>query len=944
MNNHQITPLTTGVRDSGRLLFGAVLMGACLLTSAHASPEKAALFYEDALRRFDQKDLRGSVVQLKNALQEDNRMLAAHLLLGKALLKEGEVKAAEAAFEEALKQGVNRAEVVLPLGQIYLILGRPEAVIERIGTAGLSSSLQVEVLTLRGNAYFEMGNNTLATQSFNQARTLDPLSASPVMAEIPMLLASGQLEKARANAAKAIELAPNNASAWNIYGTLKHLGFDANGALTAYDRALALEPGHVDARVARAGLLIDLKREADARKELDYLVTTAPDEPRAAYLRALLAAKQGDQQATVKALGEIIAIVDALPPKWLARREQILMAGALAHHALGNRVKAGDYAKTLVAGNSRNLAARKLLATVYVESGDYRSALPLLEALQKAAPEDPQVMFLLGSVHMAQRRYQLASELLENAAARTGSAEMNRALAFNQLGLGRVDLGVANLEKAWAADPGDLQAGMTLALIHVRSGQPQKAIQTAEALAKRHPANPAVLNFLASIRMAAGDKSGARAAYMQVLAKDPAFRPAQLNLVKLDVGEQRFDAARRQLDAMLAKRHNDPDALFEYGLLEQAAGRTGEAIRHLKKANEVQRREPRAGLLLVELYLGQQQNGEAMAAAKDLAARFSEDLNVQLALGRVMLANGDAVGARSVFNGATRLAGYNAVAQVGIARWQLAAGNPDGAHHSVQKALQGQPDDLAALVLAVEVDMHHTDAARADAALKVLTTKHPKRVETTLVTADLAMARKQYPLAVAAYRKALAQEESSANALQLARAHVGADEADKAAAFLDGWVKSRPKDLAAQKALAEAQFRAGQLAAARQTYARVSAAAPNEAPMLNNYANLLLQLKDPAAKMVAEKALNLVPDHPSYLDTMGWILVQQGQTEAGLRYLREARLRSPENGEIRFHLAWALMGGGRKDEAREELKAALVGPGRVANQPMVSQLKKELGL
>ena len=62
---------------------------------------------------------------------------------------------------------------------------------------------------------------------------------------------------------------------------------------------------------------------------------------------------------------------------------------------------------------------------------------------------------------------------------------------------------------------------------------------------------------------------------------------------------------------------------------------------------------------------------------------------------------------------------------------------------------------------------------------------------------------------------------------------------------------------------------------------------------LNNYANLLLQLNDPAAQATAEQALKLDPDNPNFADTLGWILVQGGQTEAGLRYLREARLRSP---------------------------------------------------
>ena len=96
----------------------AFVMGIGLPASVLASPEKASSYYEDALKRYEKNEMPAAVIQLKNALQQDSKMLAAHLLLGKALLRNGDLKGAEAAFEEALKQGVNRGEVALPLGQI----------------------------------------------------------------------------------------------------------------------------------------------------------------------------------------------------------------------------------------------------------------------------------------------------------------------------------------------------------------------------------------------------------------------------------------------------------------------------------------------------------------------------------------------------------------------------------------------------------------------------------------------------------------------------------------------------------------------------------------------------------------------------------------------------------------------------------------------------------
>ncbi|MBY0235321.1 MAG: hypothetical protein K2W93_10090, partial [Burkholderiaceae bacterium] len=103
----RLLPITSPASALRPLLL-AMLLGASL-GAAQASPEKAAKFYEDALQRFEKGDLSGASIQLKNTIQEDKQMLAAHLLLGKVLFKSGELKGAEAAFEEAVRRGVNRA-------------------------------------------------------------------------------------------------------------------------------------------------------------------------------------------------------------------------------------------------------------------------------------------------------------------------------------------------------------------------------------------------------------------------------------------------------------------------------------------------------------------------------------------------------------------------------------------------------------------------------------------------------------------------------------------------------------------------------------------------------------------------------------------------------------------------------------------------------------------
>jgi len=103
--------------SSAPRLLRPLVLGMLLLSGSNwslAAADKASTYYEDGQRRFERGDLPGAIIQLKNSIQEDQKMLAAHLLLGKVLLGQGELKAAEAALEEALKQGVSRSEVAFP--------------------------------------------------------------------------------------------------------------------------------------------------------------------------------------------------------------------------------------------------------------------------------------------------------------------------------------------------------------------------------------------------------------------------------------------------------------------------------------------------------------------------------------------------------------------------------------------------------------------------------------------------------------------------------------------------------------------------------------------------------------------------------------------------------------------------------------------------------------
>ena len=81
----------------GGTLLAASMLGFCVVS--HAADSRATKYYEDALSRYEKKDIDGAIIQLKNALQIEPKQVPALVLLGKALLKNYDPIGAEVTFD-----------------------------------------------------------------------------------------------------------------------------------------------------------------------------------------------------------------------------------------------------------------------------------------------------------------------------------------------------------------------------------------------------------------------------------------------------------------------------------------------------------------------------------------------------------------------------------------------------------------------------------------------------------------------------------------------------------------------------------------------------------------------------------------------------------------------------------------------------------------------------
>lgn len=905
----------------------AVALLLALSGPVRADSAQASRYYEDALKRFERRDVDGAILQLKNALQQDARMLAVHVLLGKALLSRSEAAAAEIEFNEALQLGIDRAEVAEPLARALVAQGKQAEVFKRPGLApeGLPDPVRQGLLLVRAAAASDLGDPARAQALIDQARAIDPTRADAWLAEVPLRLRARQFAQAEAAAERALQLAPGQAEALYQKATIAHVQGRLDEALKGYERAIAAEDRHLESRLARAGILVDQGNADDASAELQRALKQAPSEPRALYLRAVLAERRGDGAGARQALTSITAQLDPVPIDYIRYRPQALMLNGLAHFGLDEPEKARPYlehAQKL----QPNSPVSKLLAQVYARDNQLDRAGDMLESYLKAFPNDRQALVMMASLQMAQGRHARATTLMQEALRGRDAPEFHTALGLALLRGGQAGNAAESLEKAFQRDPGQAYAGLSLATLHLRDGRPAQAVAVADRLVKQLPKNPSAWMMQGVARRAAGDLDGARQSFQQALRLDGTLTEPQLGLARLEIAQRQFDAAQQRLDSLLRADERNIDALYERALLAEARGQAADVQRWLSKATDISGpRQTRADQALVAWLMRQDQPAAAMEAARRLLAKAPDDQAAMITYARAQLANRDAAGARATLTGAARRAGFDPQTLTDIAALQAQAQDLPGAAYNLDKALGTAPQHVAALSLSASVALRQGDVAKAERQARQLVQLRPKEAAGQLLLADVAQAQGRPAQALDALRKAHELQQSSGTLLALMRALAVQDTGGRAAQELaERWLKSNPKDVGAWKALGNAQARASVFPAARRSYETALQLRGNDAETLNNLANVLIRLGDAAAAAaIADRALAADSRHPAVIDTAGWAHHLAGNRDRGLQLLRDARLRQPDNPEIRYHLAAALAQAGRKDEAREELAVAL---------------------
>jgi putative PEP-CTERM system TPR-repeat lipoprotein len=457
----------------------------------------------------------------------------------------------------------------------------------------------------------------------------------------------------------------------------------------------------------------------------------------------------------------------------------------------------------------------------------------------------------------------------------------------------------------------------------IKNKQFDRALKAVKTLEKQQPENSDLIVLEGTIHVAKGDSANARKSFERALALQPTSNAARSALAQLDLKEKQPKDAVQQYQAILAKDGSNLQAMLGLAAVAAANGEDAEYVAWLEKASKAQPSAAEPRVLLANYYLKKNDPRKALTTAQSAQSINPSEPRTLEVLATAQLAVGDTRSAVSTLGDLARLQPNDPAVRYKLASAQEANQDPQAARASLNEALALKPDHLPSEMALASLELSAGNDAEALKIAQRIQEQYPNATAGFGVQGDVLMAQKQFESALRAFEKAWRIDQNGLLAIKIHQALSAAGDVQGADKRLLQWLSAHPREDLVRTYLAATYLQTGRHQQAIEQYQIVLKGDPKNIVVLNDLAWTYQQVKDPRALATAESAYQLQPDNPRVIDTLGWILVERGQTRRAVELLQRAVDKDPKSPDARYHLASALAKSGDKTRARRELEALL---------------------
>jgi len=878
-----------------------------------------------------------ALVDLRRVLDSSPENLDAQLLLVDVLIALGDNGAAREQLEQAIAAGAPASATESRQIRVLLALADREA--SRKALAGSRTLSAAQRAAFEGRLHLLERRPQEAQDAFDRALAADPAMDEAALGKVEALAARGLRNEALQTVDALLARKPDIGRAWIIKGALSAQAGDYQAAAKAL--STSLEPGkglsRVDVVQAHAQLIESYLASGSldaARQSLGAFEAAAGETAAVGYSRARVALAGGDPDTAVNELRKLAQAV----PQFMAGR--LLLASALLEQ--GSNEQAFAEAMRNVLEFSESDEPRLSLARIQLAMGRAADAEETLQPLIARKPPNPLAISALADMRIRRGEAVAGASLLEQTVAQQPNPRLQLQLATAYLASGEPKRAIEILDHV--RDP---KLSATRDRLHViATAALQGSVSAAkelDAAVARYPQDVDLLLMAAAYHAGREEIDRARSYLLRAREVRPDDTTLMLALSRLELSAGNVEEAEEAAQAALTRMPNDASAMMLMASIAARRGSAGADVdAWLNRAKLANPKSLEVRMALAQRAVARGNTAEARAILEEAARAAPTDAATLMALAEVNASAGRYTEAMESLREAAKARPDSPVVLLTMAKVQLAAKDTAGARKTLQQALEIAPRSLpvASTLAALEVS-----AGNVPAALEVVRRVRradPEGVASLALEGDVYMSAKRPADAAKVFATAYQRSASAQLATRAAQAKVAAG-LPGAQNELADWLTRHPDDVTARRTMAEYLMSTGKRDAAIHELEQVVALRPQDAGALNNLAWLYHETGDSRALATAEKAYAAAPKVGAVADTYGWILIQGGKTDEGVRILGEAAELDPRDPQIQFHLAYALSETGERQRAREILQS-LVSSGRsFESLPQARALLTKLG-
>lgn len=826
-----------------------------------------------------QGQLRAAMIEAKNAIQLQPHNAAGY----KALSQIYNYMGAYGATQELLEKIVDRyPETATLLAEAYLHTQKNRSALELLNNhPAQEPAEQYQQWILRGRAQIPLGDRSGFESTLAQLAQHENSQVDVALLRARWALANGDSESAAQSLDQLLNQNPDHFDALILRGEIARYQNNLSDAEKYFTGALTTL-GSTDIMTAQ--------RIAVLNQLTDVLIREGRTSEAYAYQK-LLSEANPESHSAQQRFNEALALyqdgnysgAEAVLTKLHEEFPQNATTGTLlglVQHQLGRDESAAELFDQYIDPETASTSLIQTAVLTKLRADQDDEALALLKLASENQPDNPALLASYGLALLDRdpTSNEGALALEKSLALDVSQQRLRIALAKRYFALDNKEQALAQLQKAYSEIPLDIVIQQSYFHALIADGQQAQVKALITQFQQEFPDNPRG-DFLAGwLAYEEKNFSEAQRAFQKAI-DHPDNREKQFayaGLAQIHTEQQRPQQAATAWQSALKA---DPGMIPAYG--------------HWLKLMHEMKRDDDAIAFLVDLEEGSQQWQPSVMLARIHAAK-KDTLQAITHIETAQARSGNSTPVKQLAADLYHQQGANLLAQK-----QLEEGKA-----YLLRALKLFPHNLRYIASMVQAELVSKNTAEAQKLLDQLAATQSNQSTRFNLQAMIRIAEKKPDEALQLYRQSW-QSSPNDTAAEALFNHYQKHEPEQADAFVDEWVQKLPDSAKPVLIKAMKAQRESQAVDAIKWYEKTIALAPRMPAALNNLAWLYYEQKDSRALELARRAYELAPDNAAIMDTYGWLLVEGGEVQQGVRILEQATQAAPDSKEIQEHLAAA---------------------------------------